>query len=67
MISYKKAKELLPPGDVVYIENEDGSTTEATVLEVCPTHLRTSLGDLVFEEHGYTWWLTSIGCPLGKV
>ena len=67
MISYGKAKELLPPGDVVYTENEDGTTTEAEVLEICAGHLRTTAGDLDFTDHGYTWWLTAFGCPLGKV
>lgn len=64
MISYAKAKKLLPPGDVVYIENEDGSMTEATVLEVCRLHLRTNVGPLEFEDHGILWWLTPHGAPV---
>lgn len=61
MISYAKAKELLPPGDVVYIENEDGSMTEVTVLEVCSLHLRTNVGPLDFQDHGSLWYLTRLG------
>lgn len=61
MISYAKAKKLLPPGDVVYIENEDGSMTEATVLEVCCLHLRTNVGPLDFQDHGILWYLTRLG------
>lgn len=48
MISYAKAKKLLPPGDVVYIEKGDGTVAEVTVLEVCAEHLWTTAGALAF-------------------
>ena len=59
MITYKKAKELLQPGDVVYTTDRESRPVEAEVLEVCAGHLRTTKGNLDFLDHGYTWWLTS--------
>lgn len=61
MITYRKAKKLTPPGDVVYTTDYEGRTVEAEVLEVCAGHLRTTKGNLDFLDHGYTWWLTRWG------
>jgi hypothetical protein len=58
MITYSKAKKLLPPGDVVYTVNSQFQVIPATVLEVCAGWLRTTAGNLDFQDHGYTWWLT---------
>lgn len=58
MITYRQAKKLLPPGDVVYTTDSEWNVVKAEVLEVCAGHLRTSAGPLDFQDHGYTWWLT---------
>lgn len=58
MLTYRKAVELLPPGDTVYSLNVSGGIEPATVLEVCDGKLETNVGILDFDDHGCTWWLT---------
>lgn len=60
MITYNKAKQLLEPGDYVYI-NEGGQVVEQKVLYIHRDSLRTTDGYLYFDEHGYSWWLTKEG------
>jgi hypothetical protein len=58
MITYRKAVQLLKPGDVVFSLDELGGVAPVTVLEVCDGWLETDIGILDFDDHGYTWWLT---------
>ena len=58
MVTYRKAKKLLQPGDTVYSLDESGGVTEAIVLEVCDGWMETRIGILDFDDHGCTWWLT---------
>ncbi|MBO4938886.1 MAG: hypothetical protein J6C98_07805 [Oscillospiraceae bacterium] len=58
MLTYRKAVELLPPGDTVWSLTETGNIEPATVLEVCNGWLETNIEILDFEDHGRTWWLT---------
>lgn len=41
MITYRKARELLPVGDVVYVLNEDFGVEQAVVQRVLQTCLKT--------------------------
>lgn len=57
MITYRKANDLLSPGDVVYT-TINGGVIPAVVLEICDGWLETEIGILDFEDHSCTWWLT---------
>ena len=57
-LTYRNARDLLPPGDTVYSLSKSGGVEPATVLEVCDGWLETSVGILDFDDHGVTWWLT---------
>lgn len=56
MITHAKVKQLLSPGDVVYIH--DGGVVAETVRKILADCLRTDGGFLQFDEHGVSWWLT---------
>lgn len=61
MISYRKAKELLPVGDVVFTLTGDGGVEKAVVEKVMQTCLKTDKGYLDYDLHGECWWLTEKG------
>lgn len=61
MITYRKARELLPVGDVVYVLNEDFGVEYAVVQQVLQTCLKTDKGYLDYDLHGYSWFLTEKG------
>ena len=57
MITQRKAKALLRPGDVVFATN--GSRIfPATVLRIEASCIDTNLDALHYEDHGFLWWLT---------
>ena len=59
MITYRKAVQLLTPGDVVFSLDElRGGVAPVTVLEVCDGWLETDIGILDFDDHSCTWWFT---------
>lgn len=60
MISFLKAKELLPVGDIVYVVGES-SVFPATVKKVTRFGIITDAGRLDYEDHGWAWFLTKIG------
>ena len=60
MLTYEKARELLPPGDTVWYLTAAGGVAPAVVQEVCDGWLETDAGILDFDDHGSTWWLTEI-------
>ena len=57
-LTFRNARDLLPPGDTVYSLSESGGIEPATVLKVCDGWLETSVGILDFDDHGTAWWLT---------
>ena len=57
MITYRKAAQLLAPGEVVY--TTDGKRVIECVVEAIHSDsVITDQDVLFFDEHGYTWWLT---------
>lgn len=57
MITYRKVKALLKPGDTVFTTN--GSRLfRAVVLRIENSYLYTNLDVLHYEDHGTLWWLT---------
>lgn len=60
MITYRKARELLSVGDVVYDLAEAG-VEKAVVQAVLPHGLQTDRGYLDYDMHGELWVLTEIG------
>ena len=61
MITYRKARELLPVGDVVYVLNENGGVERGIVQSVLQTCLKTDKGYLDYDLHGDNWLLTEKG------
>lgn len=57
MITYAKAKELISPGDSVWIIS-DGQVEAKEVISVNADSLHVKDGFLDFFDHGQTWWLT---------
>lgn len=57
MITYAKAKEIIFPGDSVYIIS-DGEVVGQEVISINADSLHVKDGWLDFCEHGQTWWLT---------
>ena len=57
VLTYKKAKELLAPGDTVFII-EGGEVVEQKILRINPNSLTVEDGCLYFEDVGASWWLT---------
>lgn len=60
MVTYRKIKKLLRPGEFVYTIGPYGGIVEAKVLEICDGWLKTDFGILDFDDHGLMWWLTLI-------
>lgn len=63
MITYRKAKELLEPGETVYTTS-NGKIVEHSVMQILKDHLLTDKGTLHYDNHGITWWLTREGVLL---
>lgn len=61
MLTYRKAKKLLSPGDTVYSVGAYGGIVEAKVLEICVDWLETDFGILDYDDHGTLWWLHEMG------
>ena len=57
MLSYRKAKQLLDIGDIVYII-ERGQIVELKIIRIHQDALAVKDGYLYFDEVGETWWLT---------
>lgn len=57
MITYRKAKQLLAPGDVVYATNGK-QIVPAQIRKIGVEYLDTDVDVLYFEDHGILWWLT---------
>ena len=57
MITYAKAKELISPGDSVWIIS-DGKVEAQEVISINADSLHVKDGFLDFFDHGQTWWLT---------
>ncbi len=60
MLTYRKAKQLLDIGDVVYII-EGGQIEEQKVIRIHQDALAVQDGYLYFDEVGISWWLTKRG------
>lgn len=58
MVTYRKCRNLLRPGEYVYTMGPYGGVVEAKVLEICDGWLETDFGILDFDDHGCTWWFT---------
>ena len=58
MVTYRKCRNLLRPGDYVYTIDHSRRLVEAKVLEICDGWLETDFGMLDFDDHGCTWWFT---------
>lgn len=58
MITYRKAKKLLNPGDIIYSIGAYGGVVKATIWEICDGWLETDFGIMDFDDHRTTWWLT---------
>lgn len=65
MITYRKAKELLVPGEDVFIR-EDGKVVPVKVLGIYADSLRVEGGHLPYDTHGEEWWLTRGGAKTGS-
>lgn len=65
MITYRKAKELLVPGEDVFIR-EDGKVVPVKVLGIYADILRVEGGYLQYDTHGEEWWLTRGGANNGS-
>lgn len=64
MITGRKAKALLAPGDTVF--STDGKRiVECVVQKICADSVLTDKDVFFFDEHGYTWWLTRHGVMHG--
>lgn len=61
MITYRKAKQVLSVGDVVYSLDENGGVEEAVVKGIFADSISTDKGFLDFCLHGDAWWLTKKG------
>lgn len=59
MITYKKAKQLLAPGDHVFII-ANGQVEEQMIIRIFRDSLLVRDGYLYFDEAGQTWWLTRL-------
>ena len=59
MITYRKAKQLLAPGDHVYIV-VDGRVEEQEIVRIHKDTLLVRDGYLYFDDAGLTWWLTRL-------
>ena len=59
MITYQKVKQLLGPGDQVYII-ADGQVEEQKIIRIHMDSLLVQDGYLYFDDHGQTWWLTRL-------
>lgn len=57
MITYRKAKQLLSPGDVVYTTNGK-QIVPTQIRRIGGEYLDTDVDVLYFEDHGDLWWLT---------
>jgi hypothetical protein len=57
MITMRQAKKYLRPGDEVYIYDE-GRVVSHRIKKILSDSLVVEDGFLVFDEHGFTWWLT---------
>ena len=61
MLTCKKAREILQPGEDVYtLSAAGGGVAPAKVLEICDGWLETDAGILDLDDHGRTWWLTNV-------
>lgn len=56
-VTYRQAKKLLQPGDVVYTTNGKVLLL-ARVDRIFADSLMTDVDVLFFEDHGNLWWLT---------
>lgn len=56
-MSYREAKKLLAPGDIVYIP-ASGKIVRAVVVSIQRDHLITDQDNLFFDEVGSIWFLT---------
>ena len=56
MITHAKVKQLLSPGDAVYIL--DGGVVAVTVEKILADSIKAGGGFLYNDDHGETWWLT---------
>jgi hypothetical protein len=60
MLGYRKAKQLLDIGDIVYII-EGGQIVELKIIRIHKDALAVQDGYLYFDEVGQSWWLTKRG------
>lgn len=58
MVTYRKCRSLLIPGEYVYTISHHGGIVEAKVLDIFDGWLETDFGILDFDDHAYTWWFT---------
>lgn len=59
MVTYQKAKQLLDPGDQVFIIINNQVEAQ-TIIRIHMDSLSVQDGYLYFDDHGQTWWLTRL-------
>lgn len=56
MITNAKVRQLLSPGDMVYIH--DGGVVAVVVEKILADSIKAGGGFLYNDDHGESWWLT---------
>lgn len=60
MLTYRKAKELLTPGDIVYTI-DGGKVIQHEVVKIHADSIVVNDGWLYFDDVAHLWWLTRRG------